>query len=153
MKGIHREPDHAACAAQVDALAACAPRSWPAEALGCLLQYRVVFQKNPPLRAVDHHFVAIQKPLTAAIRVAIDAHHTAVARRPKDLDHRPRPADELETEWPPTLSNMYAICAVDCSRRSLQCSLIHCFPFVLSNNLSHHSGCFSGILASAWALA
>jgi hypothetical protein len=41
------------------------------------------------LRLVNHDLVAIEKPFTAAIRVAIDAHEAAALWHPKHLGYRP----------------------------------------------------------------
>jgi hypothetical protein len=41
---------------------------------------------NRDLRGVERDFIVIAEPFPLAIRVALDAHETAVARRAEDLD-------------------------------------------------------------------
>ena len=48
VKGVRVKPNHAVGAGHVGALTAPAPRPWLAKAMGCLLAYRAVFQKNSP---------------------------------------------------------------------------------------------------------
>jgi hypothetical protein len=54
-----------------------------------------------PLRFIQHDFIVIAKPFPLAIRVAVDAHQVAVARRAEDLDHSTDLAKERGKRPPP----------------------------------------------------
>jgi hypothetical protein len=92
--------------------------------------------KYPLLRFADHDFVAIEKPFALAIRVAVDAYETAIARDAENLDDRPRPAQE-PWDRPAALLNVDPIPAVDFALGWLRCYLIHMLPSFIPSKRGH----------------
>jgi hypothetical protein len=69
-----------------------------------------------PLCVTNRDFIAIEKPLTHAIRVAINAYEAAIVRHPKDLDNRPDLAHELQKQRPPARVYADPIPAIEFAR-------------------------------------
>src|SRR5690242_2209668 len=72
--------------------------------MSCWLDNWILCHWVPPLRVIQRDFIVIAKPFALAIRVAVDVHEAAVARRPKDLNHGSDLTQECGKR-PPPLSN------------------------------------------------
>lgn len=62
-------------------------------------------QSNLLLLFISRDFVAIEKPFTLAILVAVNTHEAATARYTEHLDHRPHLAQKPRNS-PPPLPNL-----------------------------------------------
>ena len=90
-----------------------------------------------PLRLTNHDFIAIEKPFTHAIRVAINADKAAALRHPEDLDNRPHLAHELWKQWPAAQLYANPIPVIEVAQLWLRYYCTHRFPpFVLPNTMT-----------------
>jgi hypothetical protein len=138
---IGSEADHTIGAGQVGALAAAAPGPWQLEAIRCKLWGNVVCQSNLLLRLASRDFVAIEKPFTLAILVAINTHQAATARHTEHLDHRPHLAQKLRNS-PQPLPNLNPLPDVEFALLWLCCYPVHSlFSFLISTAGSQSAGC------------
>jgi hypothetical protein len=89
-----------------------------------------------PLCVVNDDFIAIEKPFTHAIRVAINAYEAAAVRHPEDLDNRPGLAHEIRKQRPAARPYANPIPAIQVARLWLRYCYTHGVPpFVLPNSI------------------
>ena len=92
---------------------------------------------EPPLCVTNHDFIAIEKPFTHAIRVAINAYKAAAFRHPEDLDNRPHLTHELWKQWPAARLYANPIPVIEVAQLWLRyCCTQRLAPFVLPNTMT-----------------